>query len=293
MRKAVALALLLVFAVLAFGPYSGGAYAQGGLDESLGSGCVLATVGQTASNAVTVTWPGGPTSNVTLTLLGSHPTDIAVTFAPAEGKAPFTSSLELSVGNTSAAPASYQLGVLAQSGSSEKLVLFTLRVVKPGTVETCSPVGLPIPDSTFLVTATSLGLGLLTQIVTTQVVNLEAERRMKVEVNAFNKEKRAATLAKDQAKLEKLKKREPAVRQEQAKISLARMKVSFVTIVPLFLVYYLMATFLGGYGTIVAITPFPNILITGSHGEMVLFWWYFLSSFAFSSILSRLLHTTT
>ena len=154
------------------------------------------------------------------------------------------------------------------------------------------------PYSTVVVTLTSLGLGCVTQLVTTRVVDLNKERKMRAEVNAFNKEKREATLAKDKVKLEKLKKRELQMRQEQAKVSTARLKVTGITFVPLLLVYYLMATFLGGYGVIVAFTPIPipviaaPTLIAGTY-EVSLFWWYFLSSFTFSTMLSRLLHTTT
>jgi len=154
------------------------------------------------------------------------------------------------------------------------------------------------PFSTVVVTLTSLGLGFVTQLVTRRVVDLNKERRMRAEVNAFNKEKREATVANDKVKLEKLKKRELQMRQEQAKVSTARLKVTGITFVPLLLVYYLMATFLGGYGVIVAFTPIPIPVIAaptliGGTYEVSLFWWYFLSSFTFSTMLSKLLHTTT
>jgi len=116
---------------------------------------------------------------------------------------------------------------------------------------------------------------------------------MKAEVSAFNKEKREATLANDKAKLEKMKKRELQMRQEQAKVSFARLKVSAITIVPLLVVYYLMASFLGGYNVVVASAPFALYPIINPDGSMVLFWWYMLSSFTFSAMLSKLLHTTT
>jgi uncharacterized membrane protein (DUF106 family) len=150
-----------------------------------------------------------------------------------------------------------------------------------------------IPESTLLVTMTSIGLSLVTQLVTRRVVNLDAERRMKAEVSAFNKEKREATLKKDKAKLEKLKKRELSMRQEQAKVSSARLKVTAITFVPLLAVYYLMASFLGGFNVVVAHSPVPIPLLVGSQGIMALFWWYMLSSFTFSTLLTKLLHTTT
>ena len=151
------------------------------------------------------------------------------------------------------------------------------------------------PGSTVLVTLTSVALGLITQVVTRRVVDLNKERRMRAELNAFNKEKREATLANDKAKLEKLKKRELSMRQEQAKVSTARLKVTAITFIPLLLVYYLMATFLGGYGVIVAYTSIPIPVIaapTQTPGLYVvsLFWGYFLRSFTVSTMLTRLLH---
>ena len=171
------------------------------------------------------------------------------------------------------------------------------------TTTTTAPVTLPtypIPEATVIVTITSIALGLLTQLVTRRVVDLNAERRMKAEINAFNKEKRAATLAKDKAKLDKLSRRELQVRQDQAKLSVGRLKVTAITFVPLLGVYYLMANFMGGFGVLVAYSPLPIPLIAGAPSLVVpgawdvsLFWWYLLSSFTFSSLLSRALHTTT
>lgn len=156
----------------------------------------------------------------------------------------------------------------------------------------------PIPQATFIVTLTSVGLGLITQLVTRRIVDLNAERRMKAEVNAFNKEKRDATAAGDKAKLEKLKKRELQVRQEQAKVSTARFKVTAITFIPLLAVYYLMANLLGGFSVVVAFSPVPvpylvDWLPAQGYGFLTLFWWYLISSFTFSTILSRALHTTT
>jgi uncharacterized membrane protein (DUF106 family) len=156
---------------------------------------------------------------------------------------------------------------------------------------------LPVPEATLIVTLTSIGLGLVTQIVTRTVVDLNKERRMKAEVNAFNKEKREATTKGDKVKLEKLKKRELQVRQEQAKVSTARLKVTAITFVPLLAVYYLMANFLGGFNVLVAYSPVPIPFVVApfyatGYGFVSLFWWYFLSSFTFSTMLSKLLHTT-
>lgn len=180
-------------------------------------------------------------------------------------------------------PGTYTVGIAA--GTTTVKADFTIPQYSP-------------PVSTVVVTLTSLALGFVTQLVTRRVVDLDKERKMRAEVNAFNKEKREATLANDKARLEKLKRRELQVRQEQAKVSTARFKVTAITFVPLLVVYYLMASFLGGFNVMVAHSPIPVPLLAApligtGHWWVSLFWWYFLSSFTFSTMLSKLLHTTT
>ena len=262
--------------------------------------------------------PKGPTTTSASTSAGSATmsltpgTDIAGTMVTISGQM-FQADANISVTFGSTSYTSRELNGTCATSSTGALSGCNFWVPKnssPGTYDvkvtagsTSAQATFSIPQysppfSTVVVTLTSVSLGFVTQIVTRKIVDLNKERRMRAEVNAFNKEKREATLAKDKAKLEKLKKRELAVRQEQAKVSTARLKVTGITFVPLLVVYYLMASFLGGYGVIVAYTPIPipviaaPTLIPGLF-EVSLFWWYFLSSFTFSTMLSRLLHTTT
>jgi uncharacterized membrane protein (DUF106 family) len=134
---------------------------------------------------------------------------------------------------------------------------------------------------------------------------------MKVELNSFNKEKRELTYELSklkrqdqnravaeqtkqlQAKLDKLNKRQLQMTQDQMKVQTARLKVTGITFVPMLLVYYLMSWSLGGFNVVVAYAPIPIPYIVGAHGIVSLFWWYFLSSFTFSTIIAKLLHTTT
>jgi uncharacterized membrane protein (DUF106 family) len=183
------------------------------------------------------------------------------------------------------------------------LVLALVNSTTSSTTTTTTTTAVPIlakflpPEATLIVTLTSIGLGLVTQIVTRTVVDLKKERRMRAEVNEFNKEKREATQKGDKVRLEKLKKRELQVRQEQAKVSTARLKVTAITFVPLLAVYYLMANFLGGFNVLVVYSPLPipylaATLPNTAYWYISLFWWYMLSSFTFSTMLSKLLHTT-
>jgi len=272
------------------------AAAQGGLQVGLGSQCVLASPGKTVTSEVLVSLPGqSSTAPATLSVVGSFPRDINVTVIPRAGPVPLNATVTIRLANATGTIGTYQLGIVSRLGGEYRIQLFTLHVVPSSQIKTsqCSDVGLPLPDSTFLVTFTSVGLGLLTQGATRRFVDLDKERKMKAELAAFNKEKKEATLAKDKGKLEKLKKRELSMRQAQSKVQLARTKVTFITIVPLFVIYYLMATVLGGYGAIVAVSPIPIPYLVGPNGEMVVIWWYVLGSFTLSSILGKLLHTTT
>jgi uncharacterized membrane protein (DUF106 family) len=269
--------------------------AASGLTYQLSQQCVYAIEGgPVVYDNLTLTSPSSSHTNVSLAVVGSVPQYAKITLIPASGVTPLKVELAIHANSTTPTGA-YQVGVVATTPSGPLPILFTLRVVSSAQSvgSTCGSVGLPLPESTVVVTLTSLGLGLLTQTVTRLFVDLNKERKMKAELNAFNKEKREATLAKDKGKAEKLKKKELAMRQAQSKVQLARTKVTFITIVPLFLVYYLMASFLGGYGSIVAFSPIPIPYLVGANGEMVLIWWYILGSFTLSSLLARLLHTTT
>ncbi len=155
-----------------------------------------------------------------------------------------------------------------------------------------------IPESTFIVLITSLGLSLLTNLITRRFVDLKKERRMKVEINQHNKELREAVKSKDKAKEDKLRKKDLQMRQMQAKVSTSRLKVTGITFIPLLAVYYFMANVLGGFNVIVAYSPVPiPYIITqfsaAGGGPVTLFWWYFLSSFTFSGLLTKLLGTST
>lgn len=288
-----ATALLFLGALLALAmPVS----AASGPGTQLSQQCVFVVQGgPVVHDNLTVTAPGSsPPLNISVAVVGSVPANSKITLTPTHGQSPLLVNIGFHA-NANTSVGAYQVGVASTAGTWYHMTLFTLRVVSSASAESsgCNSIGLPLPESTFVVTLTSVGLGLLTQSVTRRFVDLAKERRMKAELNAFNKEKRQATLAKDNAKLEKLKKRELPMRQAQSKVQLARTKVTFITIVPLFLVYYLMASFLGGYGSIVAVSPVPIPVLVGTNGEMVLIWWYIIGSFTLSSLLSRLLHTTT
>jgi len=140
-----------------------------------------------------------------------------------------------------------------------------------------------------LVALTAIVLNIISNVATRLLTDVERARRIRAEVRAFRKELRQATLAKDKAKLDKLKKKEKLMMKEEMKISTQRMKPMLLFWIPFIIIYYLLASFIGGYNTIVAISPI-SLPIIGT--EIGLIWWYLISSLAFSAIITKLLGTS-
>jgi len=158
--------------------------------------------------------------------------------------------------------------------------------------------GLPvleIPDSTLLLTFTAIGFGLISNLITRRFVDLDAERRVKAEINEYTKAVKAATKAGNKHEQEKLKKKEASINQMRLKMSSARSKVALYTIVPFFVIYYLVLSFVGPTA---AISPFPIPYLAqaeapGGGFAVSQFGWYLISSFAFSGLMTKLLKTQT
>jgi len=148
-----------------------------------------------------------------------------------------------------------------------------------------------IPESTVIVSLTAIGLGVVSNVATRLLVDLKTERRMRKEVADFDKELRDSMLKKDKQKEEKLRKKKTQVDQMRLKASTGRLKVTLITWVPFFLLYYFMATQVGGYGAVVVKAPIPIPYLVTSTGGMALLWWYFISSLSFGTVISKLLGT--
>jgi uncharacterized membrane protein (DUF106 family) len=111
-------------------------------------------------------------------------------------------------------------------------------------------------------------------------------------MKAFRSEMSEATKAGDKAKVEKLKKKQIQMQKMQAEISMDQMKPTLMFMIPLFGVYYLVSHFVG-INTILAIGPIPIQLFgIGPPIKINFFWWYFICSFTFSGIISRLFGLT-
>jgi uncharacterized membrane protein (DUF106 family) len=172
---------------------------------------------------------------------------------------------------------------------------------------------IPIPESTFVLTLTAVVFSLLSNALTRWRVDLDTERRIKAEIAEWTKALRAAVRVGDKAAQEKLKKKEQSINQMRLKMSSARTKVALYTIIPFFVIYYLVLSFVGPCP--VAVSPFGNILTFGNYlmrstiptgvacnaaasipsgaAYVTPFGWYLISSFSFTGVIMRLMKTQT
>ncbi len=166
---------------------------------------------------------------------------------------------------------------------------------------------LPIPESTLLLTLTAVGFSLLSNALTRWRVDLDTERRIKAEINEWTTSLRAAVKAGDKAQEEKLRKKEQSINQMRLKMSSARTKVALYTIVPFFVIYYLVLSFAGpdpvAYApfdipylmtkTLAVTVPGVPACFPETCSAVTSFGWYLISSFSFTGVIMRLMKTQT
>lgn len=152
---------------------------------------------------------------------------------------------------------------------------------------------IPIPlQNTALVVIEAVGVNILYAIGRRKFTNVEKMRRYSTEMKAFRSELSEATRAGDKQKVEKLKKKQQQMQKMQLEMSRDQMKPTLLFMLPLLGVYYLVSRFIG-VSTILAISPIPlQIFGIGPPIAVNFFWWYFICSFTFSGMISRLFGLT-
>jgi uncharacterized membrane protein (DUF106 family) len=142
-------------------------------------------------------------------------------------------------------------------------------------------------SQTLLVVLEAIGVNCLYAVGRRKFTNIEKMRRVNAEMKAFRAELSAAQKAGDKQKLEKLKRKQQQMQKMQAEMSLDNFKPTLLFMLPLLGVYYLVSHFLGS--AILAIGPIPLQLFNyGPPIQIPFFWWYFICSFTFSGIITRL-----
>lgn len=148
-----------------------------------------------------------------------------------------------------------------------------------------------IPYSTLVVIIMALGVNILYALGRRLLTNVEQMKRIQAEIKEYQKELREAIMTRNKAKEEKLKKKKPQMDKLQAKLATDNLKVTFLFFIPLLLLWWLVNGIVGP--DTVAVSPIPIPIPLGADGgpigpELNLFWWYMISSFAFSGMITKL-----
>lgn len=146
------------------------------------------------------------------------------------------------------------------------------------------------PVSTIFILLLSMFLTLVTSLANRFLTNQDQLKAWRKEVAEWTSDFNKARKSNDKKLLAKVKKKQPEITKIQSKMMWQSMKVSFIFMIPFFLLWYLFLT--PTYIDVAAVAYIPSIL-TSDGGvpwlPLPLFWWYLLCSFLFGTIFSRVL----
>jgi uncharacterized membrane protein (DUF106 family) len=144
-----------------------------------------------------------------------------------------------------------------------------------------------IPFSTLFIFLLSATIALLTSLANRFLTDPEKTKVWRKEIAEWNTEVNKARRDGDKKRLEKLMKKQQHILQLQSKMAWQSMKVTFLFIIPLIIIWQ----FLGGVYAGSDIAYFPGIgptLPLPLLGNMAsLYWWYLICSFFFSTTFSH------
>lgn len=140
-----------------------------------------------------------------------------------------------------------------------------------------------IPWSTLFIFLLAATISFLMTLVNRLLTDPEKLKAWRKEVAEWYEDFRNARKSGDKKRMEKVMKRQQYIMQLQAKTSWQSMKVTFLFIIPLWIVWF----FLGQIYSQLAIAYFPGVgAWLGPFPS--LFWWYFLCSYLFHIVFSHL-----
>lgn len=146
------------------------------------------------------------------------------------------------------------------------------------------------PYSTITILLITVGMSTISALATRAIVDVEKLRRRMTEVREWQSAYTKAIRAKDQKAVDRLKKKEQAIKNASAEMQKENLKPLLITIVPFMLFYYIFWGVFGYNSIPVAYSPLELPFI----GAFFVFWtWYFVTSFATSSLVQRLFNMPT
>ena len=141
-----------------------------------------------------------------------------------------------------------------------------------------------IPASTLFTLMVAGVLALITNASNRFLVDVKRAAAVTKEVNAWRKEFEQARKSNDKKLLAQLTKKQQAMMKLQSKVAFDRMKVSFIFIIPFWLVWIVLS---GSFGE--AVVAYSPIEIPFAGASLSFFYWYLICSFTISLPLSRIL----
>ena len=141
-----------------------------------------------------------------------------------------------------------------------------------------------IPASTLFTLMVAGVLALITNASNRFLVDVKRAAAVTKEVNAWRKEFEQARKSNNKKLLAQLTKKQQAMMKLQSKVAFDRMKVSFIFIIPFWLVWIVLS---GSFGE--AVVAYSPIEIPFAGASLSFFYWYLICSFTISLPLSRIL----
>jgi uncharacterized membrane protein (DUF106 family) len=141
-----------------------------------------------------------------------------------------------------------------------------------------------IPASTLFTLMVAGVLALITNASNRFLVDVKRAAVVTREVNAWRKEFAEARKSNNKKLLAQLTKKQQAMMKLQSKVAFDRMKVSFIFIIPFWVVWIVLS---GSFGQ--ATVAYSPIEIPFAGASLSFFYWYLICSFTISLPLSRIL----
>jgi len=142
-----------------------------------------------------------------------------------------------------------------------------------------------IPVSTVFILLLSIALSFVTSLANRLLTNQNQLRIWRREVAEWTAEFNKARKSGDKKLLAKVKKKQPEITKIQSKMMWQSMKVSFIFMIPFFLLF----SFLSSVYGVTAVAYIPDILSSGAWIPLPLYFWYLLCSFLFGTLFARIL----
>lgn len=140
------------------------------------------------------------------------------------------------------------------------------------------------PYSSITILIIALAMAIFSSVITRLFTDVEKVRRIMAQVKAWQTAYMSAVKSKDSKQIEKLKKKEVAIKKLQAEMMREQFKPLIFTLIPFMIIYYLFIGVFEYNHMVVAISPLTLPLV-GKEFNFIT--WYIVTSISFSALIQR------